>query len=162
QPPGLVESGGRVYLYGRPGPPGQPPGRRGARRTRSSPKGPRLRSRYVMLLKVENLKTYFQTQGETIKAVDDVSFGLERGQTFCVVGESGSGKSMTALSIIQLVPKPAGFHPGGKIMLTVGNNGSAQQVDLLAMSESQKRKIRGSRISMIFQEPMTSLNPVLT
>ena len=107
-----------------------------------------------MVLEVENLKTYFQTPYGVGRAVDGISFNIEKGETLALVGESGCGKSVTALSIIQLVPEPSGFIAGGRILL----DGS----DIIPLSEREKRKIRGNKISMIFQEPMTSLNPVFT
>jgi peptide/nickel transport system ATP-binding protein/oligopeptide transport system ATP-binding protein len=106
------------------------------------------------LLDIQNLKTYFFVRGQTAKAVDDVSLTIQAGQTLGLVGESGCGKSVTAHSIIQLIPDPPGKIMGGKIFFE-GNN-------LLEYSEDRMRKIRGNRISMIFQEPMTSLNPVFT
>jgi peptide/nickel transport system ATP-binding protein len=106
------------------------------------------------LLKVENLQTSFATAGGTVRAVDGVSFDIQRGQTFALLGESGCGKSMTALSMMRLVPEPAGRITQGAIRL----NGD----DLLQLPEVGMREIRGNRIAMIFQEPMTSLNPVLT
>jgi len=105
------------------------------------------------LLSVKNLKTYFETDDGTVKAVDGVSFELEKGETLGIVGESGSGKSVTNLSIIRLVPDPPGKIVGGEIQFT-GQN-------LLQLSEEEVRKIRGRRISMIFQDPMTSLNPFM-
>jgi len=105
-------------------------------------------------LKVENLKTYFKTQLWLAKSVDGISFEIPKGSTFALVGESGCGKSVSALSIIQLVPEPAGFIAGGRIFL----NGQ----DIVPLNEREKREIRGNKISMIFQEPMTSLNPVFT
>ena len=107
-----------------------------------------------MLLRVSNLKTYFHTREGTARAVDGVSFDVAEGETVALVGESGSGKSVTALSIMQLVPRPAGHYAGGSIEF--------QGRDILRLSEAEKRKLRGSAVSMIFQEPMTSLNPVLT
>lgn len=116
-----------------------------------------------VLLKVDNLKTYLRAGNEIVKAVDDVSLEIKKGETFCLVGESGSGKSITALSIIQLLPKDISAHPGGKIMFDYRHNdGQMEQVDMLNLSETKGRMIRGSRIAMIFQEPMTSLNPVFT
>ncbi|MBI1909325.1 MAG: ABC transporter ATP-binding protein [Deltaproteobacteria bacterium] len=106
------------------------------------------------LLTVENLKTYFLTSRGTVKAVDDVSFTINRGQTLGLVGESGSGKSVTALSLLRLV-SPPGQIIGGKILM---NNST----DLLKLPEEEMRKIRGQKIAMVFQEPMTSLNPVFT
>lgn len=105
------------------------------------------------LLAVKGLRTYFETDDGTVKAVDGVSFELERGETLGIVGESGSGKSVTNLSIIRLIPNPPGKIVGGQILF-------AGQ-DLLEMSEEAVRKIRGRRISMIFQDPMTSLNPFM-
>ena len=107
-----------------------------------------------MLLHVEDLKTYFHTQAGPARAVDGVSFDITAGETFCLVGESGCGKSVTALAIMQLVPQPAGYYAGGKILY--------QGRDLLRLPEVEKRRLRGREMSMIFQEPMTSLNPVLT
>ncbi|MEE9326682.1 MAG: dipeptide ABC transporter ATP-binding protein [Cocleimonas sp.] len=123
------------------------------------------------LVKIENLKTWLDTDNETVKAVDGVSFNIEKGETFCLVGESGSGKSILALSIIQLLPARISSHPEGKILFDwrkqtglgdLGKTSEAvyQQVDMLELDESQLCNIRGSRIAMIFQEPMTSLNPV--
>ena len=104
------------------------------------------------LLEIQNLQTYFDVRGFIAKAVDDISLTIGRGETLGLVGESGCGKSVTAHSIIQLIPQPPGRIVGGKIFFE-GRN-------LLALSEAQMRRIRGNRISMIFQEPMTSLNPV--
>ncbi len=103
------------------------------------------------ILKIENLKTYFYTEPGIIPALDGVSFEVASGETVAIVGESGSGKSITALSIMRLVPSP------GRIV-----NGHVwfDEKDLLALSDQEMRSIRGNRISMIFQEPMTSLNPV--
>ena len=106
------------------------------------------------LLDVKALKTYFDTDEGTVKAVDGVSFHIGRGETLAVVGESGSGKSVTSLSIMRLIAQPPGRFAGGEILF----DGS----DLLKMTERQMRKIRGNEIAMIFQEPMTSLNPVYT
>ncbi len=106
------------------------------------------------LLQVKNLKTCFSTDDGIINAVDGVSFDIARGKTFALVGESGCGKSMTALSIMKLVPKPAGEIVDGQILL--------DGEDLCQMPEVAMRILRGNRISMIFQEPMTSLNPVMT
>jgi len=106
------------------------------------------------LLEVKNLKTQFFTQDGVVKAVDDVSFYVMPGETLGVVGESGSGKSMTGLSIMRLIPNPPGKIVEGEVQF----NGR----DILKMSEEQVRSIRGNDIAMIFQDPMTSLNPVLT
>lgn len=116
-----------------------------------------------MLLQVENLKTYLQTSSETVKAVDGASFTIARGETFCLVGESGSGKSVTALSVIQLLPRDISHHPEGRILFDWRrDNHHHEQVDLLRLPEARKQEIRGARIAMIFQEPMSSLNPVFT
>ncbi|GAB6180129.1 ABC transporter ATP-binding protein [Desulfotomaculum defluvii] len=104
------------------------------------------------LLEVKDLKTHFFLEDGVVPAVDGVSFHLNRGETLAVVGESGSGKSITATSIMRLIPNPPGRIVGGEILY----NGE----DLLKKSEKEMRDIRGNRISMIFQEPMTSLNPV--
>src|SRR6201993_4493287 len=108
----------------------------------------------VTVIEVKGLQTYLFTRAGIVKAVDDVSFSLRRGETLAVVGESGCGKSMTALSIMRLVPSPPGKIVGGTITL--------EGKDLVQLEESEMRDIRGNEISMIFQEPMTSLNPVLT
>lgn len=104
------------------------------------------------LLEVENLKTYFFTRDGVVKAVDGVSFTLERGQTLGVVGESGSGKSVTAMSIMRLIKGPQGRVVEGSIRF--------KGQDVLAMDDEAVRDLRGNRIAMIFQDPMTSLNPV--
>ena len=106
------------------------------------------------LLEVKNLKTGFKTDDGEFLAVDDVSFKLEKGKTLGIVGESGCGKSVTSLSIMRLIPNPPGRVVGGEILFN-GKN-------LLNYSEEEMRKIRGNDIAMIFQEPMTSLNPVFT
>ena len=105
------------------------------------------------LLEVDQLRTHFDTLNGTVRSVDGVSFTLQAGETLGVVGESGCGKSVTALSVLRLVPTPPARHSG-----EVRYRGS----NLLALSEKAMRQIRGNRISMIFQEPMTSLNPVMT
>lgn len=105
-------------------------------------------------LEVDNLKTYFFTRWGTVKAVDGVSFSLKEGDALGLVGESGCGKSVTCLSLLRLVPQPAGRIVGGQILL--------QGEDLLKKSKEEMRKIRGAKISMILQDPMTSLNPVFT
>ena len=106
------------------------------------------------LIEVKGLTSVIRSLGEHYSVVDDVSFSIERGKTLALLGESGCGKSMTALSIMGLLPKPAGAVTGGEILL--------EQNNLLEYSEQKMRSIRGKRIGMIFQEPMTSLNPVLT
>ncbi len=105
------------------------------------------------LLLVEDLRTHFAAEGRTVCAVDGVSFSLRRGETFALVGESGCGKSITALSILRLLPE-AGRVAGGSVQL--------DGTDLLALPETAMRDVRGRRIAMIFQEPQSSLNPVMT
>jgi len=104
------------------------------------------------ILQVKNLVTAFDTETARIRAVDDVSFEVRRGQTLGIVGESGCGKSVTALSIMRLLPKPTGIIESGRIQF--------DGFDILALPADKMHQIRGKRISMIFQEPMTSLNPV--
>nr|WP_198420972.1 ABC transporter ATP-binding protein [Bacillus timonensis] len=104
------------------------------------------------MLEVKNLKTQIDTDAGIVRAVDGVSFTVEAGQTVAIVGESGSGKSVLAHSIMQLNPKPPAFYPEGEILFE-GKN-------LLTLSEKELRKIRGNEIAMIFQDPMSSLNPV--
>ena len=106
------------------------------------------------LLEVRNLSTYLQADGREVRAVDGISFSIPKGDIFCLVGESGSGKSVTALSVIRLLPQGIASHPSGEILF----NGR----DLLKLNDPGIRAVRGSQIAMIFQEPMTSLNPVLT
>jgi peptide/nickel transport system ATP-binding protein len=106
------------------------------------------------LLTVADLRTYFFTRNGTVKAVDGVSFAIARGETLAIVGESGCGKSMTALSLMRLIADPPGRIVGGQVVL--------DGVDLLKLPEDEMRAMRGRDISMIFQEPMTSLNPVMT
>jgi len=106
------------------------------------------------LLEVRGLQTQFRSDGGVVKAVDGVSFDVRAGETMAIVGESGSGKSVTALSVMGLIPNPPGRIVGGEIRF--------EGQDMLAMGESEMRGIRGDRIAMIFQEPMTSLNPSLT
>lgn len=107
-----------------------------------------------VLLEVKDLKTYFYTEDGVVPAVDGVSFSLNRGETIGIVGESGSGKSVTSLSVMRLVPYPPGRITGGEIIFE-GEN-------ILGKTDEEMRHIRGNEISMIFQEPMTSLNPVFT
>lgn len=106
------------------------------------------------LLEIEGLRTQFFTSSGIVKAVDGITYDVEAGETVAVVGESGCGKSVSALSILRLVAEPAGKVVGGTIKF--------QGQDLLALSDIEMRKIRGNDIAMVFQEPMTSLNPVLT
>ena len=106
------------------------------------------------LLEIKNLKTHFFTHEGTVKAVDGVSFKINQGETLGIVGESGSGKSVTALSVMRLIPHPPGKIVGGEIYF--------EGKDLLKLDDKEIRKMRGKKISMIFQEPMTSLDPVFT
>src|SRR6185503_2711741 len=106
------------------------------------------------LLAVEDLKTYFFTRRGVVKAVDGVSFTLDAGETLALVGESGSGKSVTCLSLVRLVPEPAGRIVGGRVLL--------DGEDLLQKTASQMRRVRGKKIAVVLQDPLTSLNPALT
>lgn len=106
------------------------------------------------LLEVRDLQTHFFTKSGVVKAVDGVNFDIKPGETLGIVGESGSGKSMTAMSIMQLIPSPPGKIVNGEILF--------EGKDLIKMPEKELKKIRGNQISMIFQDPMTSLNPVFT
>ena len=106
------------------------------------------------LLEVRDLRTEFNSEGGIVKAVDGVSYDLQEGETLGLVGESGCGKSVSALSMLQLIPNPPGRIVGGEVIF--------EGQDLLQLSEREMRRIRGNKIAMIFQEPMTSLNPVLT
>ena len=106
------------------------------------------------LLEVRDLQTFFFTQEGVVKAVDGVSYDLEEGETLAIVGESGCGKTVSALSIMRLVPEPPGRIVGGQILF--------DGEDLLGLHEPRMRRVRGRQIAMVFQEPMTSLNPVLT
>jgi len=115
-----------------------------------------------VLLEVKNLKTQFKTDDGTFLAVDDVSFTLEKGKTLGIVGESGCGKSVTSLSIMRLIPNPPGSIVGGEIIFHGAKDKDNVGKNLLKLSEEKMRKIRGNDIAMIFQEPMTSLNPVFT
>lgn len=108
----------------------------------------------MSVLQVKDLKTYFYTEEGIVPAVDGLDFELEKGETLAIVGESGCGKSVTSLSILQIVPTPPGKIESGEIVY--------QGEDLLKKSEKEMQKIRGNEISMIFQEPLTSLNPVFT
>jgi len=106
------------------------------------------------LLEIEGLQTQFFTSAGTVRAVDGITYNVKEGETVAVVGESGCGKSVSALSILRLIPNPPGKVVGGKIRF--------QGKDLLALSDEEIRNVRGKDIAMVFQEPMTSLNPVLT
>jgi oligopeptide/dipeptide ABC transporter ATP-binding protein len=107
-----------------------------------------------LLLDIRNLRTEFDSEGGVVKAVDGVSYDLKEGETLGLVGESGCGKSVSALSLMRLIPDPPGRIVDGEVLF--------EGRDLLKLSESQMRQIRGNKIAMIFQEPMTSLNPLLT
>lgn len=106
-----------------------------------------------IILKVEDLQTYFNTDDGVVKAVDGVSFELSKGETLGIVGESGSGKSVSNLSVMSLIPSPPGKIMGGKVLFG--------DMSIFDLSEEEMRKIRGGKIGMIFQDPMTSLNPFL-
>ena len=112
-----------------------------------------MKSNLPPILQIKNLKTYFTTRQGIVKAVDDISFNVEKGAVLGLVGESGSGKSMTSLSVLRLVPPP-GKIVSGEILF--------ENRSLLSLNNEEMRKRRGKEISMIFQEPMTSLNPVFT
>lgn len=107
----------------------------------------------MSLLEVQNLKTSFHTRNGIVRAVDDVSFGVDKGETLGIVGESGSGKSVTCYSLMGLIPQPPGRIEGGRALF--------DGVDLLRCRPAELRAIRGKRVAMIFQDPMTSLNPYL-
>ncbi len=113
------------------------------------------------ILEVNNLKTYFYHEEGIVRAVDDISFDIKKGETVGIVGESGCGKSVTSLSIMRLVPQPRGKIEGGEIYF---KNKDSEIIDLISLDPKGKeiRKIRGNEIAMIFQEPMTSLTPVYT
>jgi len=106
------------------------------------------------LLEIENLRTQFFTSAGTVRAVDGISYSVDAGEVVALVGESGCGKSVSALSILRLIPNPPGRIVGGSIRF--------KGTDLLQLSDAEIRAVRGQRIAMVFQEPMTSLNPVLT
>ena len=106
------------------------------------------------ILEIENLQTQFFTSAGTVRAVDGITYTVDEGESVAIVGESGCGKSVSALSILRLIPDPPGRVVGGSIRF--------MGMDILALSDAEIRKVRGRRIAMVFQEPMTSLNPVLT
>ncbi len=118
----------------------------------------------MKLLEIEGLVTELASDGQWLRAVNQVSLAVNRGETFCLVGESGSGKSVTALSVMGLLPEERHRHPAGRIRLhdDVPGRPAGEVVDLLGADATTMEKVRGGRIGMIFQEPMTSLNPVLT
>ena len=107
-----------------------------------------------VLLRVENLRTWFHTRDGVARAVDGVTFDVHAGETLCVVGESGSGKSVTALSLLRLIDPPGRIEHGSRIAF--------EGRDLMAATEEEVRRLRGNRIAMVFQEPMSALNPVFT
>lgn len=106
------------------------------------------------ILKVQHLKTYFYNEGKQLRAADDLSYEVHKGECVAIIGESGSGKSVEALSILRLIPYPPGLIVGGKILF--------HDQDILTMSDREVKKLRGNKISMIFQEPSTALDPVMT
>lgn len=112
----------------------------------------------MTLLSIHNLRTHFETSTGTVKAVDDVSLTIAPGEVLGLVGESGSGKSVLSMSILRLIPEPPGRIVGGNILW----KGSGTEVDLARLDKRDLRAIRGKEITMIFQEPMTALNPVMT
>ena len=120
----------------------------------------------MSLLEVDDLHTHLRSSGNLVKAVDGVSFSINRGETFCLVGESGSGKSICALSVIQLLPAGIASHPAGSVKFDwyadEADDEKSTQVNLLELADDSLRRIRGAKIAMIFQEPMTSLNPVFS
>src|SRR5918912_3612444 len=118
----------------------------GAMRNAGAPAAP--------LLSIRNLQTFFYSSDGAARAVDGVSYDIAPSETLAVVGESGCGKSVTAFSVMRLIPNPPGRIVGGEILF--------EGRDLLGLSEAEMRDVRGNDISMIFQEPMTSLNPILT
>ena len=106
------------------------------------------------ILEIQHLKTYFYNNGKELRASDDLSYEVHKGECVAIIGESGSGKTVEALSILRLIPYPPGLIMGGRILF--------HGQDLLAMSDEELKQIRGSKISMIFQEASTALNPVMT
>ncbi|MEO7119593.1 MAG: ABC transporter ATP-binding protein, partial [Ginsengibacter sp.] len=111
------------------------------------------------LLEIKNLSVDFVTDAAKFSAVKNISFSVNKGETLAIVGESGSGKTVTSLSILQLLPSPPAQYKNGEIFFS---EDGMKQINLLNLDEKSLRKIRGNKISMIFQEPMTSLNPVQT
>jgi oligopeptide/dipeptide ABC transporter ATP-binding protein len=112
----------------------------------------------MAILEVKKLVTTFATEQGLVRAVDGVSFSIERGKTLGIVGESGCGKSVTSLSIMRLLPKPAGDSPEGEVIF----DNDKERYDILKLSAKELRYVRGNKVSMIFQDPLTSLNPVYT
>ena len=106
------------------------------------------------LIEVKDLKTHFFTPSGVVKAVNGISYSVDEGEVVAIVGESGCGKSVGAMSIMQLIPNPPGRIVNGEVLF--------QGKDLTQLSDAEMREIRGNKIAMVFQEPMTSLNPVLT
>ncbi|MGW8303891.1 MAG: ABC transporter ATP-binding protein, partial [Desulfobacterales bacterium] len=113
-----------------------------------------MQNRNEILLSVQDLKVYFRSEDEVARAVDGVSFDVRREETVCLVGESGCGKTVTALSVMGLVPIPPGEIADGRVLF--------REQNLLDFNDSEMQKIRGNHIAMVFQEPLTSLNPVFT
>ncbi|MEO6905204.1 MAG: ABC transporter ATP-binding protein, partial [Ginsengibacter sp.] len=111
------------------------------------------------LLQIKDFSVDFVTDSETTSAVKNISFKIDRGETVAIVGESGSGKTVTSLSVLQLLPSPPARYKSGEILFS---DDGMNSVDLLKLGDKKLQKIRGNKISMIFQEPMTSLNPVKT
>src|SRR5580704_9357346 len=128
-------------------------GARGGGRPRSGQGAPR-REDLPALLEVRDLHTEFRTGAGIVRAVDGISYTVERGETVAIVGESGSGKSVGAMSVLRLIPDPPGRITRGEVLF--------DGRDLMGLSEEEMRQVRGGDIGMVFQEPMTSLNPVLT
>ena len=124
--------------------------------------GPDPHRRARTLLEVRSLHTWFRAGGETVRAVDGASFRIKAGETFCLVGESGSGKSVSALSVIGLLPADLTERCDGEVLFRLDPGDGAPPCDLLRLHEDELMRVRGGHIAMIFQEPMTSLNPVLT
>ena len=112
-----------------------------------------------LAIEVKNLSVEFHLRGKTVKAVSDLSWKLKKGNTLGIVGESGCGKSVSAMSILRLIPNPPGEIVSGEVFYK--GYGMKEKVNLLNLSYEEMREYRGKDISMIFQEPMTSLNPVL-
>src|SRR5499433_3488765 len=128
--------------------------RRSTTRRPVAPPRPTSEAALMMLLAVEDLRTHFFTRRGVTRAVDGVSFTLNAGETLALVGESGSGKSVTCLSLVRLVPEPAGRIVGGRVTFA--------GEDLLQKSPAEMRRVRGKQIAMVLQDPLTSLNPALT
>ena len=124
--------------------------------------GPQPHGSAAPLLEVKDLHTWFRAAGETVRAVDGVSFHIDAGETFCLVGESGSGKSVSALSVIGLLPRDLTERCDGRVLFRLDPRPDAPPRNLLRLAAEELMRVRGGHIAMIFQEPMTSLNPVFT